>query len=705
MDPSVKKTILNEYLLGDMSVIFYLVEDNRQVEMLLIPADMREQIVETKFSRGDSLVQIKLLGDVYSGSYAGGETMRNSETVNNYFKYENQSVEQKSMQIRIITTLQDERGYRLQHHIVYHKGENGIMVYTVFENQSSQKAVLEMLSSFSMTEITPFQRGDASECLKLHRILSKWSAEGRLRTDSIEDLQLEPNWVEWQPRSVRFGAVGSMPVKGYFPFVAVEDTSADVTWGAQLGIESSWQIEAYRRDEGLAISGGIADREMGQWMKEIAPWERFTTPWAILTVGHGGVDTISQRMTQCLNRFVDEGPASEQELPILFNEYCTTWGLPSHENIAEIVRAISNRGISYFVIDCGWFVEEGKHWGESMGDYIPSDKLFPNTMQETVDLIKENGMQAGLWFEIDNVGKEAHAYRDEEHLLKRDGYVLTTGNRRFWDMRQKWVQDYLSEKVIGQLKQYGFTYMKMDYNDTIGIGCDGSESIGEGLRANMESSVAFVQKVKEEIPGIVLENCASGGHKLEPLMMSLCSMASFSDAHECEEIPVIAANLHRTILPRQSQIWAVIRKEADAKRIAYVMSSTFLGRMCLSGDVTQLSEMQWKVITDGIDFYQKLVPVIKDGFTYFHVEKRPSDRHLNGYQGIVRIGRDGKQAYVVIHTFHGELPQSIEITLPKGCPETIREIYSYRHEDIRIENHILYFNNPENMLGTGILLG
>lgn len=64
-------------------------------------------------------------------------------------------------------------------------------------------------------------------------------------------------------------------------------------------------------------------------------------------------------------------------------------------------------------------------------------------------------------------------------------------------------------------------------------------------RRNMEASVDFVRRVKEEVPGIILENCASGGHKLEPLMMSLCSMASFSDAHETEEIPIIAANLHR----------------------------------------------------------------------------------------------------------------------------------------------------------------
>ena len=121
--------------------------------------------------------------------------------------------------------------------------------------------------------------------------------------------------------------------------------------------------------------------------------------------------------------------------------------------------------------------------------------------------------------------------------------------------------------------------MKIDYNETIGAGCDGAESLGEGLRRNMAASKAFIEKVKREVPGIVLENCASGGHRLEPGLMSQMSMASFSDAHECEEIPVIAANLHWVIHPAQSQIWAVIREKDSLQRIAYSVANTFLGRI------------------------------------------------------------------------------------------------------------------------------
>jgi len=41
-------------------------------------------------------------------------------------------------------------------------------------------------------------------------------------------------------------------------------------------------------------------------------------------------------------------------------------------------------------------------------------------------------------------------------MLKRDGHVITTYSRRFWDMRDPWVTDYLEKKVINTLNDYGF---------------------------------------------------------------------------------------------------------------------------------------------------------------------------------------------------------------------------------------------------------
>ena len=338
-----------------------------------------------------------------------------------------------------------------------------------------------------------------------------------------------------------------------------------------------------------------------------------------------------------------------------------------------------------------------------MGDYEVSKELFPDGLQKTVDLIKDAGMVPGIWFEIETVGSAARAYQDTSHLLHKDGAVLTSYFRKFWDMRDPYVEDSLTKKVIGTLKTYGFGYMKIDYNETIGIGCDGAESLGEGLRQNMEQSQAFIEKVKREIPDIILENCASGGHRLEPSLMAQMSMASFSDAHECQEIPIIAANLHRAIHPAQSQIWAVIRETDSLKRIAYSVINTFLGRMCISGDVLHLSKEQWNVVEDGMAFYRTIAQVIADGQSYRFGTKIKSARHPKGYQAVVRIGKE-HQAYALIHTFAGALPQRIEIPLPEDKTYQIEEIFSDTKEKAVITDGMLLYEPKENFKAVAVRL-
>lgn len=272
---------------------------------------MRKNLVEPKFSRGSSLIQIKLLGDDYPGAYAGGLTMLNSETVEHYFKYDSQEVDYEGNEIRINTYLIDGRGHLLIHHVSYIKGEAAITTWTTFINKSEDAVTLELLSSFCLTELTPFTTKEATHALKVHRIQSKWSQEGRLLTQTIEDLQLEPNWSKWQLHSERFGQIGSLPVKKFFPFVALEDTQHDVTWGVQLGCVSSWQMEIYRRDDAICLCGGLAYREFGHWLKRILMDEIFITPKAFITCASKGVNHVTQRLTKQLEGIVDTGPESE----------------------------------------------------------------------------------------------------------------------------------------------------------------------------------------------------------------------------------------------------------------------------------------------------------------------------------------------------------------------------------------------------------
>lgn len=688
--------VLQEYKLGDMVAKYLIDRDSMQVGFQLLPEKVSQENIITDNCFMESLIQYKLTGDIYNEAYAGGCSMRNSESVRK-LKFSEQTDESIGEQLQVNTIMMDEDGHRLIHHLVWLKNMPYVRISCTFENQSKRDCCLEMFESFSLGGLSPYMQGDGNGTLWLHRVRSEWSQEGRHETIPVEDLQLEPAWDPHAVRCERFGQAGSMPVNRFFPFAAIEDRKNHIFWGAQIAHPASWQMEVYRKDNGLALSGGLADRELGHWMKHVEPGKNFTTPEAIVSTAQtDSFDIFTGRLTTAglVEGFL-KAPESEQDLPIVFNEYCTTWGNPSHENICEIVDAIKGKGFKYFVIDCGWYKENGIPWDIGMGDYEVSSELFPDGMEKTVQVIKDAGMIPGIWFEIENVGSASRAYHLTEHLLHKDNVVLTTYFRRFWDMQDPWVDEYLTDKVIGTLKKYGFGYMKIDYNETIGIGCDGAESPGEALRKNMEATVLFIEKVKEEVPGIVLENCASGGHRLEPKMMSVMSMASFSDAHECEEIPIIAANLHRVIHPTQSQIWAVIRQDDSLKRIAYSISNTFLGRMCISGDVTQLAPEKWNLIEQGISFYGKIKDIIKEGQSYRYGPKIKSARHPEGWQALLRVGKN-KQAYVVIHVFDGKLPEVIEIELPEDAPDHIRQIYAHQEMEVSIKDRKIYYRPSEN---------
>ena len=62
-------------------------------------------------------------------------------------------------------------------------------------------------------------------------------------------------------------------------------------------------------------------------------------------------------------------PFIENDLPVIFNEFCTTWGSPTEENIRRAADALKGRGLTYFVIDSGWYKKVGGDWGDGLGDW------------------------------------------------------------------------------------------------------------------------------------------------------------------------------------------------------------------------------------------------------------------------------------------------------------------------------------------------
>ncbi|MBT1160780.1 glycoside hydrolase family 36 protein [Bifidobacterium sp. SO1] len=707
------RTILATVTCGDLAAV-YRRDETGVVELVLSPAGKTADIVRDDCA-AEPLVQAKIIGDDYPFGFSQGRTMRNATTVTKHMTYGEPTVsrDETAGNVTVTTSITDDRGWHYEHTLTMTPASRAAEIRMAVVNDSARPVTFEMLSSFTLGSLSPYSTGLDPENLTLHRLRSTWSAEGRVLSQPVEDLELEPSWQQYSANSVRFGSIGSFPVREWVPFVGVTDRRAGVTWAAATTHASSWQIEAYRRDDGLSLSGGVADREFGQWTHTVRPGERFDAPYAVATAVVGGLDEAAQALAGNVRKDLHT-PSCEDRLPVIFNEFCSTWGCPSEQSVTEQLDAVKALGVEYFVIDAGWFDDQAFESASRFGKWEVSRTAFPHGMKTVVDRIHEAGLKAGIWFEFEIAGREEpDCFNKAEWLLKRDGLPITSGNRRWWDMRNPEVREYLAHKVIDFLRDNGFDYMKVDYNDTIGIGCetpgDPHASLGEGLYDQIQASQTFFRRIREELPDLMIEICASGGHRLVQSFMRIGAMASFSDAHECDYIPVVAANMHRMILPRQSQIWAVVRDEEPDDKLYYQISSGLLGRLCFSGDATAFAGRKNEIIRDGVAFYHEAAPVIDRGESHWYGPRLGSYSRPTGWQAIARDGETGTAAdgrtLVVLHTFH-DAPSTITVPVD-GNDDAAARIARTFHRDgiaVTLDDTMLTVSGLADFDGVAVLL-
>ena len=83
MGDGIKPNVYSHFTLGDMAAYYMLEKEDNQIELLLIPVQKEKKLTEnfdalfdSKRLHGDSLIQVKLLDDMYPGAYGPGTSMR-----------------------------------------------------------------------------------------------------------------------------------------------------------------------------------------------------------------------------------------------------------------------------------------------------------------------------------------------------------------------------------------------------------------------------------------------------------------------------------------------------------------------------------------------------------------------------------------------------------------------------------------------------
>jgi alpha-galactosidase len=304
--------------------------------------------------------------------------------------------------------------------------------------------------------------------------------------------------------------------KGMHPWFALFRPDGGVL-SASVAWSGNWIFRFEQGEDGaLALSGGLNDWEFAH---ELAPGASIESPPVAVALGESGdLNSVSTQYARVGRRFWYPNNARSRQLPVEWNHW---WPYEDRSIDEQVFRAnaeaAARLGIEICTLDAGWFgpTDPGTHWYDYRGDWAEVNTArFPSGLRSLSDYVHERGMAFGLWCEIEALGKSARLA--EQH----PEFVATRGGERlgYVCFGSPAVQAWAYDTLAGLIERYGVDWIKLDFNLDPAAGCDRTDhghGAGDGLYAHYQGYYRTLERVRARYPEVMLENCSSGGLRID----------------------------------------------------------------------------------------------------------------------------------------------------------------------------------------------
>jgi len=528
------------------------------------------------------------------------------------------------------------RGFSFEQHsedqnlkvVSHYRAFQGVPVvrrYVEIGNMGSSPVGIEYLSSAMLQGFADPTHFDDN--LKIWIAFNSWMSEGQWHCLRPSEMGfVESGRVSWSQAWA--GSVGSWSTEKFLPMAVIENARLGLSWFWQIEHNGSWHWEiSNESDPNNAASDvyaylGGPDALHAQAWKNLLPGSTYrTVPVAVGCVA-GGFQEAVQALTQYREQYcVPQRPARSVRCPVIFNDYMNClWGDPTEQKELPLIDAAAAAGCEYFVIDAGWYAERNEDWSSTVGSWMPSKSRWPHGLQYVLDSIRRKHMVPGLWLEPEVAGMHSTlAQKPDNWFFMRHGKRVVKNSRLFLDFRNPLVRDHLNGVVKRLVEEYKVGYIKMDYNADTMAGTElDADSFGQGLLGHNRAVQDWLTGIRKRYPDLVIENCASGGGRMDYAMLSRTDLQSCTDQEDYRRLPAIATGSTAGVAPVQLAIWTYPKRDADPDQASFNMVTAMLCRIHQSGDLASLQPAAMKQVENGIRVYKEQIRAHIPGATPFY---------------------------------------------------------------------------------------
>lgn len=305
-----------------------------------------------------------------------------------------------------------------------------------------------------------------------------------------------------------------------------------------LGWTGQWSIQIDRNGQDTRLQAGMEGLRLG-----LEPGETIRTPRLLLVYWRGQPLAGQNRLRRLiLERYTPQLDGRPVQIPSCY----IAWGgspTPVHTRQLELIQ---EKRLPYdcYWIDAGWYGTSDKpcpnvfqgEWGKT-GNWCVNRTYHPDGLKPLSDKAHAAGMQFLLWVEPERAlhGAPITLEHPDWFLQRQPGQPRQTGENLILNLGHPQARQWVTDLISGLIRDNGLDWYRQDFNiSPLEFWRAGDATDRQGLTEirYIEGLYAFWDELLRRHPGLRIDNCASGGRRLDLEMMKR-SIPLWRDDYNC----------------------------------------------------------------------------------------------------------------------------------------------------------------------------
>ena len=459
------------------------------------------------------------------------------------------------------------------------------------------------------------------------------------------------------------------------PFVGLVSQKADQEHGEVYGFHFVYsgnflaQVEKNQFDS-LRVVMGIHPQNFCYQLKS---GETFTAPEVVMVYSGNGLGGMTRNYHDLYRNHLIRSQYKDRKRPILINNWEATYFDFNTEKLLSIAREAKKSGIEMLVMDDGWFGKRNDD-NTSLGDWQVNEEKITGGLKHLVEEVNRIGLKFGIWFEPEMISPESELYREHPDwaIAVPDRIPCRARNQYVLDLSRAEVREYVYNCVSTILKSANIEYVKWDMNrqlSDLGSVYLGKENQGELAHRYVLGVYELQERLINDFPDLLLENCSGGGGRFDPGMLYYSPQIWCSD--DTDAIERLSIQEGTALIYPLSTMGAHV-SDCPNHTVGRVTPFETRGHVALAGtfgyelDVTKLSAEDRAMIPKQVNMYHQYNDLVRSG-EYYRLASYQENRMYDCWEV---VSEDGKEALVTFVQVLGRPNyHSRRIRLQGLCPE------------------------------------